>query len=178
MIAGSVPSGEAGESGGALRRQRAKHRPGRDARIRPDLRFRATLFSSSRREVQVMTAAIVPPLVDPALERSLETLKALSGGERLRILTVLLKAETCVCDLEHLGMSTALLSYHLRKLREMGLVRTRRDAQWVYYSIDPEAWTSFASPLAAFFGAASLPPEAEMGAGQRCDPAPGASGCC
>lgn len=113
------------------------------------------------------------------LDRSLALLKALAGGERFRIIAELLKAETCVCDLEHLGMETALLSYHLRKLRETGLVRTRRDAQWVYYSIDPDAWRAFAAPLAALFGTLELPPAAAQGAGQRCDPAaPGPTGCC
>jgi ArsR family transcriptional regulator len=116
-----------------------------------------------------MTDPASPPLpaVDPALERSLALLKALTGGERLRIVAALQQAETCVCDLERLGMETALLSYHLRKLRETGLVRTRRDAQWVYYSIDPEAWREFAAPLAAFFGMLDLPPTATLGAGSR-----------
>ena len=51
-----------------------------------------------------------------------------------------------------------------------GWVRTRRDAQWVYYSIDPEAWRAFAAPLAAFFGTLDLPPTASLGAGSRCEP--------
>ncbi len=123
------------------------------------------------------------------LQHSLSMLKALTGGERLRIIEALMKAETCVCDLDHLGIEPALLSYHLRKLRESGLVRTRRDAQWIYYSIDPDAWRAFATPLATFFGTIDLPPEAAYGAGQRCEPisgdAPGCgpdcapgSGCC
>lgn len=113
------------------------------------------------------------------LMRSLSLLKALTGGERLRIVAALLHAETCVCDLERLGMETALLSYHLRKLRETGLVRTRRDAQWIYYSIDPDAWRAFAAPLAAFFGALDLPPSAALGAGSRGEPCAdgGESGC-
>ncbi|MGI9253820.1 MAG: ArsR/SmtB family transcription factor [Thermomicrobiales bacterium] len=122
----------------------------------------------------VLTA---PNAEETALDQSLEMLKALSGGERLRIIATLLKAETCVCDLDGLGISTALLSYHLRKLREIGLVRTRRDAQWIYYSIDPEVWDGFAAPLATFFGMA-LPPEAAMGAGSRCEIAPDGEGCC
>ena len=125
-----------------------------------------------------MTATIPQTELTDDLSRSLDTLKALSGGERLRILAMLLKAETCVCDLEHLGMTTALLSYHLRKLREMGLVRTRRDAQWVYYSIDPDAWAAFAAPLANLFGTRALPPTAEMGSGQRCHSGPGGADCC
>jgi ArsR family transcriptional regulator len=110
---------------------------------------------------------------DAGLVQALDLLKVLTGGERLRIVAALARAETCVCDLiDIVGIPQALLSYHLRKLREAGFVRARRDAQWVYYSIDPDAWRNVATALGGLFGDGSLPPAAAWGAGQRCEVVP------
>ena len=71
---------------------------------------------------------------EAAIDAAVETLKFLSDRNRLRILGVLAREETCVCDLiDELGLPQPLVSYHLRKLRDGGLVRTRRHAQWIYY---------------------------------------------
>lgn len=108
-----------------------------------------------------------------AYEQAAETLRLLSDSNRLRILSVLARAETCVCDLiDDVGLSQTLVSYHLAKLRKAGLVRVRREAQWSYYSLDPEAWAASTAPLAALFDPRPLPPEAAYGANRRCDPAP------
>lgn len=48
--------------------------------------------------------------------------------------------ETCVCDLqERAAVAPNLLSYHLRVLREAGLVTTRRRGRWVDYSLATDA---------------------------------------
>jgi ArsR family transcriptional regulator, arsenate/arsenite/antimonite-responsive transcriptional repressor len=123
------------------------------------------------------------------IDQAVEALKFLSDRNRLRILSALARAETCVCDLiDELDLPQPLVSYHLRKLRDAGLVRTRRDAQWIYYSLDPAAWDALVAPLAGLFPAGPLPPEAAFGASHRCDlvppdPAHGAcagddDGCC
>ncbi len=79
---------------------------------------------------------------------AVETLKFLADGSRLRILRILFRRESCVCELiEQVGLTQPLVSYHLRRLRQAGLVRTRRKAQWIYYSIDPDAWRSLVAPL-------------------------------
>ena len=114
-------------------------------------------------------------------DAAVETLRFLSDRNRLRILTVLTRAETCVCDLiDELDLPQSLVSYHLGKLKKAGLVRTRRDAQWIYYSLDPDAWTRLIDPLAGVVSLAPLPAEAAYGASCRCDlvppdPAQGAS---
>lgn len=110
---------------------------------------------------------------DAALDQAVESLKFLSDRNRLRILTALTRAETCVCDLiDELGLPQPLVSYHLRKLRDAGLVRARRDAQWIYYSLDPDAWARLTVPLADLFAATPLSPEAAFGANHRCDSVP------
>jgi len=119
----------------------------------------------------------MPPMLaardDVAIDHAVESLKFLSDRNRLRIVMALTRAETCVCDLiDELGLPQPLVSYHLRKLREAGLVRARRDAQWIYYSLDPAAWSRLTAPLADLFSAADLPPAAAFGASHRCDTVP------
>ena len=105
---------------------------------------------------------------EATLDRACDALKFLSDKNRLRILSSLTRAETCVADLiDALGIPQPLVSYHLGKLRKLGLVRARRDAQWVYYSLDPEAWADFIGPLAGLLNLGQLPPTAAYGAGRR-----------
>ncbi len=68
---------------------------------------------------------------------ALAGLAALAEPNRARIFELLRHGEHCVCDVgEMLGLSTALVSHHLRALRTSGLVRERRAGRWVYYSLD------------------------------------------
>lgn len=104
------------------------------------------------------------------IDETVDALKFLSDRNRLRILSVLTRAEICVCDLiDELALPQSLVSYHLGKLKKAGLVRTRRDAQWIYYSLDPDAWARLIAPLASVVSLTSLPPEAAYGASRRCD---------
>lgn len=69
-------------------------------------------------------------------DRAAELLKALSNGQRLRMLCLLADAELSVGELNaQLELSQSALSQHLAVLREHGLVNTRRESQTVYYSI-------------------------------------------
>jgi ArsR family transcriptional regulator len=110
---------------------------------------------------------------DQDIDAAVETLKFLSDRNRLRILTTLARAETCVCDLiDELDLPQPLASYHLRKLRDAGLVRARRDAQWIYYSLDPEAWRRLIDPVVGVVGGVPLPSTAAYGTSRRCDSMP------
>ena len=92
------------------------------------------------------------------------TLRFLADTTRLQILQLLLKRELCVCELtEQLEMSQPLMSYHLRKLRDAGLVRTRRKAQWIYYSIDPAAWQGLLAPCSPATWSPSCRPRPPLG---------------
>jgi DNA-binding transcriptional ArsR family regulator len=56
---------------------------------------------------------------------------------RLKILMALRRDEMCVCDLAALtGISESGVSHQLRRLKDLSLVRSRRDGQLVYYALD------------------------------------------
>jgi len=45
----------------------------------------------------------------------------------------------CVCDLAaFLGLTESAVSHHLRRLKDLALVKSRRDGQILYYSLDDE----------------------------------------
>jgi ArsR family transcriptional regulator, arsenate/arsenite/antimonite-responsive transcriptional repressor len=65
-----------------------------------------------------------------------QRMKALGDEKRLRILLQLAGGERCVCDLmDDLGAAQSLLSFHLKTLKDAGLVTDRREGRWVHYSI-------------------------------------------
>lgn len=109
------------------------------------------------------------PVIDET-DAAVEIFKFLAEGNRLRILQILSRRESCVCELiEQTGLTQPLASYHLRRLRTAGLVRTRRKAQWIYYSIEPGAWSALVSPLIRRYLVTEFPPEAAYGASESCD---------
>lgn len=62
--------------------------------------------------------------------------KVFGDATRVRILCVLLQAEVCVCDLaELLGMTQSAISHQLRVLKQMKLVKNRREGKTVFYSL-------------------------------------------
>ena len=62
--------------------------------------------------------------------------KVFGDATRLRILCILLQAEMCVCDLAALlSMTQSAVSHQLRILKQMKLVKNRRDGKTVYYSL-------------------------------------------
>ena len=67
--------------------------------------------------------------------------RALSDDNRLRIIDMLRGGECCVCELtDSLDIAQSLLSFHLRTLKDAGLVTDRRDGRWSYYALNPEAF--------------------------------------
>ena len=83
------------------------------------------------------------------LGRTARVFQALSDETRLRILQRLLKGERCVCELtDALDVAQSRLSFHLRTLKEAGLVADRRSGRWVYYRILPEAVAELDQTLA------------------------------
>jgi len=68
-----------------------------------------------------------------------ETFKILGDPTRLRIAFALSRDELCVCDLASvLGVSQSVVSHSLRSLRQMRLVRFRREGKIAYYVLDDE----------------------------------------
>lgn len=62
---------------------------------------------------------------------------ALSEPLRIQVLELLRSQELCVCELcEHLEVTQSKLSFHLKTLREAGLIRARQEGRWIYYSLN------------------------------------------
>lgn len=65
-----------------------------------------------------------------------EFYKVFGDATRVKILYVLLESEMCVCDLAAvLQMTQSAISHQLRVLKQMKLVKNRRDGKTVYYSL-------------------------------------------
>lgn len=74
---------------------------------------------------------------DSVAQRLAETFDVLGDPTRMRIIYALLKEELCVCDLSALlGMSQSAISHQLRVLRNLRLVKFRKDGKIVFYSLD------------------------------------------
>ncbi len=82
-----------------------------------------------------------------SLMTAADTLKAMANPKRLAILCHLGEAEVSVNELSAaVDLSQSALSQHLAKLREQGLVATRREQQTIYYRLDsPEVETLIAT---------------------------------
>jgi ArsR family transcriptional regulator len=81
--------------------------------------------------------ATVTPLQTDALFLRFQ---AVAEETRFRVVQLLAGGERCVCELQaDLDAAQSRLSFHLKKLKEAGVVSDRRDGRWVYYSLVPEA---------------------------------------
>ncbi len=105
---------------------------------------RQSLSSSDQRACNVLHPMTVKkvsrqmPLED-ALTGLAEFFKLFSDKTRVGILWALSQAEMCVCDLSMLlKMKQPAISQHLKSLRQMRIVRTRREGKVIYYALDDE----------------------------------------
>ena len=63
--------------------------------------------------------------------------QVLGDPSRLKIVMALRREEMCVCDLAALtGISESAVSHQMRRVKDLALVKTRRDGQVVYYALD------------------------------------------
>jgi len=70
------------------------------------------------------------------MKELLKIFKALSDETRLKILKILEKGETCVCEMVFiLNMDQPKVSFHLGVLKEAGLVKSRKEGNRIFYSI-------------------------------------------
>jgi DNA-binding transcriptional ArsR family regulator len=78
-------------------------------------------------------------LSEKELERLASIYKILGDPSRLKIVTALRNVEMCVCDLAaFLGLTESAISHQLRRFKDLALVKSRRDGQVIYYSLDDE----------------------------------------
>jgi ArsR family transcriptional regulator len=74
--------------------------------------------------------------------------KALGDPVRLRIFSAIASApggELCVCDLPDVGVAQPTVSHHLKKLRDAGLLTSRRERTWVHYRVARGVLTAVAA---------------------------------
>jgi ArsR family transcriptional regulator len=65
--------------------------------------------------------------------------KALSDETRLRILSLILSGEMCVCEIEDcLDLTQSNASRHLAALKNAGILSSSKQAQWAYYKLNED----------------------------------------
>ena len=90
---------------------------------------------------------------------------ALSDETRLGLVRRLQGGERCVCELmEQLDAGQSRLSFHLKVLRDAGIVDCRREGRWAYYWLRAEAFEELADALKALGPA----PSARSASNGRC----------
>jgi ArsR family transcriptional regulator len=86
------------------------------------------------------TAALISTAEPAAQEQAQRLLRALAEPIRLQVVQALQHGERCVCDLTgDLDLAQSKLSFHLKVLKEAGLIRARQEGRWIYYRLDPAA---------------------------------------
>lgn len=92
----------------------------------------------------------MPVATHSTTERAIELFHALSDETRLEIIELLRKGERCVCELtDTLDAAQSRLSFHLRVLKDAGIVRDRKDGRWVHYELDPEVFDEMETLVSA-----------------------------
>jgi ArsR family transcriptional regulator, arsenate/arsenite/antimonite-responsive transcriptional repressor len=77
---------------------------------------------------------------DIDLDGSVALLQAIGDPVRWTVLRRLSAAPSCVCDIqEHVPIAANLLSYHLKVLRDAGLVTATRRGRWIDYALATDA---------------------------------------
>jgi ArsR family transcriptional regulator len=80
------------------------------------------------------------PVATRDASRAVKLFHALSDETRLEIIDHLKEGEQCVCDLmDAMKSAQSRLSFHLKVLKEAGLIDDRREGRWIYYAINPDA---------------------------------------
>lgn len=71
------------------------------------------------------------------IEKAADFFKVFGDPTRVKILSALRGRELCVCDLSCiLGVTSSAVSHQLKGLRDVRLVRSRRDGKVMYYSLN------------------------------------------
>lgn len=74
------------------------------------------------------------------IDKASMVLKLLGDKTRLSMVKLLEKNDCCVCEfVEIFNVSQSAISQHLRKLRDLGLVKEKRKGQWIFYSLNQDS---------------------------------------
>jgi len=89
----------------------------------------------------MMYYPLVSTITAGDLTRLTRQFQALSDETRLQLIDLLRDGERCVCELtDALDAAQSRLSFHLRVLKDAGLVTDRREGRWSYYALNPAAF--------------------------------------
>jgi ArsR family transcriptional regulator, arsenate/arsenite/antimonite-responsive transcriptional repressor len=81
-------------------------------------------------------------------DKSVSLFHALSDETRLMIMARLQDGEQCVCDLtEALKTTQSRLSFHLKVLKDAGLINDRPEGRWIYYSLNADVLEELAEVI-------------------------------
>lgn len=93
------------------------------------------------------------PILGSDAKRVARLFHALADETRLRIVERLADREQCVCDLtDALETGQSRLSFHLKALKDAGLVTDRREGRWVYYALNPGGLTDLLDEVTRVVG--------------------------
>jgi ArsR family transcriptional regulator len=97
------------------------------------------------------------------LARTARWFHALADETRLQIIDRLGSGEQCVCDLtDFLQTGQSRLSFHLKTLKDAGILIDRREGRWIYYSLNPDVLDELVEALR------SLKPQRGGSASSKC----------
>ncbi len=83
--------------------------------------------------------AMANALPENTLDRLAAMFKILGDPTRLKIVTALQEGEMCVCDLAaYLNVTESATSHQLRRLKDLALVKNRREGQVLFYYLDDD----------------------------------------
>jgi ArsR family transcriptional regulator len=89
------------------------------------------------------------PTIAPSRPKAVQVARwfhALSDEARVRIVEMLSHKERCVCELEEvLGIAQSRLSFHLKVLKDAGLLADRKEGRWMYYNLQRDTLDQIAT---------------------------------
>ena len=105
---------------------------------------KATILEKKGCRIRVVHLDLVKQAQEDAipqkdLDRLALTFKILGDPTRLKIVMALLNREMCVCDIAaFLGLSESGVSHQLRRLKDLALIKQRREGQILYNSLNDD----------------------------------------
>ncbi len=82
------------------------------------------------------------------MKQFVQTMKALSDPNRVRVLKLLQTKELCVCEIQAvLGLAQSTVSKHMKLLEDTGLVKRRRQGTWILYSLANNSESVYAATM-------------------------------
>ena len=108
------------------------------------------------RELELAPVECCSPVVEPGISAEqastlAQVFKALADPRRVQIVNLLANASdpVCVCDfVPQLGLSQGTVSFHLKKLLDVGLLQREQRGTWAYYSLNREGLDRLADVFA------------------------------